>query len=141
MKVEELKERPFAGRVDVAQLLKDAVGSKRSYRIDEIVDVQHEDLMQGEVILTRTSQGILVQSQLTLQVELVCSRCLTAFLYPLAFTIEEECLPTSYAAQSPEEAASAIISSDGTLDLGETIRQYALLSLPMKPLCKPDCSR
>lgn len=39
-----------------------------------------------------------------------------------------------------EEDGAFKIDARHTLDLGEPARQYALLSLPMKPLCAQACS-
>lgn len=145
MKVEELKRKPFKGLANVAQLLKEPVGSKRSYHIEEILDEQAKGSIQGKVTLIHTSQGILVQGKLTAEVELICSRCLNAFPYPVNFTIEEEFLPTidissGLPLSSSEEPVDLTIDSDNMLDLGEIMRQYVLLNLPMKPLCRPDCA-
>jgi uncharacterized protein len=136
MKVEELKGSPFKGLVNVAQLLKEPVGSSRSYNAEEIVDEQAGGSIRGRVTLIHTSQGILVQAELNTEVELTCSRCLDTFLCPINFTIEEEYLP-AYLSNSP---ADVTIDNDNMLDLGEVIRQYILLNLPMKPLCRPDCA-
>jgi uncharacterized protein len=135
MNIEDLKRKPFEGSVNVAQLLKEPVGSKRRYGIGEVLDEYDEGLAQGSVTLTRTGQGLLVQGELTLVVELVCSRCLKDFSHAMKFTIEEEFLQGWNDLPSPEELDDVTIDSDNMLDLGEIIRQYAVLHLPMKALC------
>ena len=143
MRVEELNGKPFKGLVNVTQLLKQPIGSSCSYYIDEIVGEQAKDSVQGKVTLTHSGQGILVRAKLTVEVELTCSRCLNDFLYPASFCIEEESFPTINISSSPplsEGPAEFTIDSHNMLDLGEIIRQYTLLSLPMKPLCRPDCA-
>ncbi|TET41730.1 MAG: DUF177 domain-containing protein, partial [Dehalococcoidia bacterium] len=89
--------------------------------------------------------GVLVQCKLTAEVKLICSRCLDTFLLPISFTAEEEFIPISdvsgdLALSSPEQSEEFIIDNKNILDLSELIRQYTLLNLPMKPLCRPDCS-
>lgn len=121
--------------MNVAQLLKEPVGSQRRYRIGEVLDEYDEGLAQGSVTLTRTGQGVLVQGELTLLVELVCSRCLKDFSYAMNFTIEDEFLQGWNDLPSPEELDDVTIDSDNLLNLGEIIRQYAVLHLPMKALC------
>jgi len=140
MNIEDLKREPFEGLVNVAQLLKEPVGSIRRYRIGEILDEHDEGLAQGSITLTRTGQGVLVQGELTLLVELVCSRCLKDFSYAMSFTIEEEFLQGWNDLPSPEEPDDVTVDSDNILDLGEIIRQYAVLNLPMKALCTAQCS-
>jgi len=140
MKVEELKREFSKGLIDVAQLLRKPIASSYDYYTDEILDEQIRDSIQGKVTLTHTKRGILVQGRLNVEVEIICSRCLNAFLYPAAFNIEEEFLCTSNSLPSSEERDDVIISSDNALDLGEIIRQNISLNLPMKPLCRPDCA-
>lgn len=140
MKVKELTGEPFKDLIDVAQLLREPVGSSHSYGTDEILDEQARGSVQGKVTLIHTRRGILVQGRLNVEVEIICSRCLNAFLYPVAFNVEEELLSTSNSLPSSEERDDVTIGSDNVLDLGEIIRQNTLLNLPMKPLCRPDCA-
>jgi len=144
MTKEELKERHLKGLINVAQLLKEPVGSSRNYDIDEVIDEQVKGSIKGKAMLIRSSQGILVRGGLTAEVELICSRCLNSFLCPISFNIEEEFLPTvdvssGLSLSLPEESAGFTLDDNHMLDLGELIRQYTLLNLPMKPLCRPDC--
>lgn len=136
MKAEELKGRPFNSLINVAQLLKESVGSSQSYYVKEIVDEPVRDSIEGEITLIHTSRGVLVRGRLNFEVELQCSRCLNVFLHPMSFGIEEEFLPASPSDQSTD----VTIDNNHVLDLGEVIRQYILLNLPMKPLCRPDCA-
>jgi uncharacterized protein len=43
------------------------------------------------------------------------------------------------ALSSSEQSGKFTIDNKKILDLSELIRQYTLLNLPMKPLCRPDC--
>ena len=141
----KLKRRPLKNLVNVAQLLKEPIGSSRSYDIDEVIDEQVAGSVKGKITLVRSRQGILVRGKLTAEVELIGSRCLNTFLYPISFTIEEEFLPTVDISSGlplflSEESNGFNIDSNHMLDLGKLIRQYILLNLPMKPLCRPDCA-
>jgi len=145
IKIEDLNERHLTGEINIAQLLKESVGSSRNYDIDTIIAEQPEGSIKGKVTLIRTGQGILVRGNLDVQVELVCSRCLKAFPYSMNFTVEEEIHPTiDISSGLPldlcQESEGLIIDKNHVLDLGELIRQYILLSLPMKPLCQPECA-
>ena len=40
----------------------------------------------------------------------------------------------------PDEPGCFTIDEHHILDLTEAVRQYALLALPMKPLCRQDCA-
>ena len=135
-------------QINVSQLLKEPIGSSRNYEASEIVDVTSNDSgrkVQGEVRLLRTHRGILVKGELQTEVELTCSRCLSLFHYPVTINFEEEYIPTidvvsGAPLSSPEESSSFIIDEHHVIDLTEAVRQYTLLTLPMKPLCREDCA-
>jgi uncharacterized protein len=134
--------------INVAQLLKEPIGSTRNYEINEVVDVTGEgdnSRVEGRVKLQRTQRGILVRGELQTEVGLTCSRCLCSFIYPLEINFEEEYIPTidivtGIPLSSPEEPGDFLIDEHHVIDLAEAVRQYTLLAMPMKPLCREDCA-
>jgi uncharacterized protein len=132
--------------INVSQQLKSSIGSTRKYEVSEVVDIAGGDSMvKGEVVLIRTDQGILAKGTLDAGVELTCSRCLSSFDYPLALNIEEEYFPVTDVVSGaslspPEEPGCFTIDEHHVIDLNEAIRQYALLAIPMKPLCRGNCA-
>jgi uncharacterized protein len=140
-----MEREPLNALINVAQLLKEPVGSSQSHDIGGIIGEEIEGFVEGKAKVIRISRGVLVQCKLTAEVKLICSRCLDVFLCPISFTAEEEFLPISDVSDdltlsSPEQSEEFTIDDRNILDLGELIRQYVLLNLPMKPLCRPDCS-
>jgi len=133
-------------RINVSQQLKASIGSIRNYEVNGIVDITGgESMVQGRVRLMRTDRGILVKGTLHAEVEVTCSRCLSLFGCPLTLNIEEEYFPTTdvvSGASLPlsEEPGCFTIDKYHILDLTEAIRQYALMIIPMKPLCREDCA-
>jgi uncharacterized protein len=130
--------------INVAQLLKEPVGSSRSYTIDGVIDEEVKGPIKGSVKLIHTNRGVLAQGELDVDVRLICSRCLDSFWCHLAFPVEEEFLTTTDVSSGvplslAEEPDEFTIDEKNILDLSELIRQYTLLNLPMKPLCRPDC--
>ncbi len=131
--------------INVSQQLKTSIGSIRDYEINEIVDIAGgKSMVQGEVRLIHT-RGILVKGTLCTEVEITCSRCLSLFNCPLTLNIEEEYFPITDVVSgdslpSPEEPGCFTIDEHHVIDLTEAIRQYALLIIPMKPLCRGDCA-
>ena len=134
--------------INVAQQLKEAIGSTRNFDIGETCDLD-SDIgiceIQGRVRLLRTDRGILASVTLTTKVGGVCSRCLSPLEHPLTIRIEEEYFPSvdiSSGAPIPqsEEASGFTIDHNHVLDLTEAVRQYILLNMPMKPLCREDCA-
>ena len=139
-----MKKEPRVAVINVAQLMKEPVGSAQSHDISGVIGEEIEGSVEGKAKLIHTSQGVLVQCKLTAEVELVCSRCLDTFLLPISFTAEEEFAAVSdvlgnLALSSAEQSEEFTIDEKNILDLSELIRQYTLLNLPMKPLCRPDC--
>lgn len=132
--------------INVAQLLKDTIGSTRDYEVDTSVDIEgFNDAIRGKVMLMRTDHGILARATLTTDIEIPCSRCLSPFDYSLSLNIEEEYFPiidinSGVALPSPEEPGCFTIDERNILDLTEAIRQYALMAVPMKPLCREECA-
>ena len=139
-----MEREPLRALINVAQLLKEPVGSSQSHDISGMIDEGVEGFVEGKAKVIHISQGVLVQCKLSAEVKLICSRCLDTFLFPVSFTAEEEFLPISdvsddLALSSPEQSEDFTIDNKNILDLSELIRQYTLLNLPMKPLCRPDC--
>jgi uncharacterized protein len=139
-----MKREPLKALINATQLLKEPVGTSQGHDINVIIAEEVEGYVGVKAKLTRTSQGVLVQCKLNTEVKLVCSRCLDIFSWPMSFTAEEEFLPISDVSDdatlsSPEQSGEFTIDDNNILDLGELIRQYVLLNLPMKPLCRPDC--
>ena len=135
-------------QINVSQLLKESIGSSRNYEVSEMVDVSGDGSgkkVEGEVRLLRTQRGILVKGELCADIELTCSRCLSLFDCPVAINFEEEYIPTVDVASGvplslPDEPGSFVIDEHHVVDLTEAIRQYALLIMPMKPLCRENCA-
>ena len=139
-----MEEEPLTALVNVTQLLKEPVGSSQSYDINGVIDEEIKGFVEGKAKLIHISQGVFVQCKLTTEVKLICSRCLDPFSLPISYTAEEEFVPVSdvsgdLALSSSEQSGKFTIDSKNILDLSELIRQYTLLNLPMKPLCRPDC--
>jgi len=70
---------------------------------------------------------------------------MTMFNCALSLDIEEEYFPatdihTGASLSLPGEPGCFTIDEHHVLDLAEAIRQYAVLALPMKPLCHKDCA-
>jgi len=133
---------------NVAQLLKEPIGSLRDLEVESAgldVDGIQTGSVRGKVKLMRTDRSILAQAKFKSSVKVDCSRCLRELDYPLAINLEEEYFPTIDVASGrplppPDEPGMFTIDENHILDLTEAVRQYLLLALPMKPLCRADCA-
>jgi uncharacterized protein len=115
--------------IDVSQLIKEHIGTTWRYGFRET----GESPVSGEVSLLRTDKGIFVSGTIETTFKGVCSRCLVPIEQPLTLHFEEE-----YSSEADEGAFA--ISGDKEIDLSEAVRQYFLLAIPMKPLCREDCA-
>lgn len=129
--------------IGVSGLMKSPVGTISTYRIDEALDLEGAGscLLRGDTSVVRTRKGVMVTARFHVRVPTVCSRCLVQFDTSLALDMTEEFIPSSatHVPLVPGEEAFTI-SEDQELDLGEAMRQYLLLAIPLKPLCHPRCA-
>ncbi len=133
---------------NVAQLLKEPVGSTRTYKIAGAVPTDSGVATispEGQLQLMRTDKGIWLNARLTARQWVTCGRCLREFHHPVEFAINEEYLPTVdiHTGQSMRvlEGQEGVFAIDRRhiLDVREALRQYILTNQPMKPLCREDC--
>ena len=129
-------------RINVAQLLKESIGSSRSYQIKELLDNDNANSIEGNVTLIHTNRGILVKGSMTASVTGVCSRCLNPVDYSVNINLEDEFFPsinTSRGSPIPGKSERFTINKNHIMDLSEAFNQYTMLAMPMKLLCRPDC--
>ena len=132
-------------QINVAQFLKSDQGTTRIYQIDDSFEDENIRVpVRGEMKLTHIDQRVLVQGRVTTDVSLVCGRCLKPFILSVVLDIEEEYYPvidvnTGAKTLPPEESGAFLIDAHHILDLTEAIRQYKVMALPMKPLCREEC--
>jgi uncharacterized protein len=133
-------------QINVSQQLKSIIGTVRDYKVDTTVDIEdNKERLTGNVRLMRVDRGILAKGYFQTRISMQCSRCLGDFIYPLDINIEEVYFPTldlvtGTSLPSPEEPGSFTIDAHNILDLTEAIRQYTLISIPIKPLCRKNCA-
>ncbi len=133
--------------MNVSQILKGSIGTEKSIPVNGEVDITGfgKTHATGSVRLTRTNRSILVKGTFEVSVKAECARCLEPYECPLVLNIEEEYFPgtdasTGAPVSDPDEVPEAfVIDEDLILDLSEAIRQYTLIAVPMKPLCRPEC--
>ncbi|MCL2281281.1 MAG: DUF177 domain-containing protein [Dehalococcoidia bacterium] len=131
---------------NVAQLLKGNIGTEKVMSVDDCVYITGygESAVNGSVKLMRTNRSVLVQGKLHTCIQAICARCLESYPCPLELDIKEEYFPitdvtTGIMLDETEESDDFTIDEHLILDLSEAVRQYALLAIPMKPLCRADC--
>lgn len=144
-------------RLKVASLLMEPVGTMRDVEIRLPAFVLDDDLVardvETEARLTRLRGEILVTAHTHGHVQLACARCLTDYDQPFDETFTEQFFQTvdvrSGAELTPETITGAVdddddelrfsIDENHELDLSESLRQWILLALPMRPCCGDNC--
>lgn len=129
--------------INVAQLLKEPVGSTRHYKVDEFIGAGGDIHIQGEVTLTQTNRSVLVQGAMTAQGKDTCSRCLEPADISVTFDLEDEYFPSIDIVSGlplPRNPDNLMLDESHVLDLNEALDQYLVMAMPMKVLCHPDCA-
>jgi uncharacterized protein len=126
-------------RLNVGFVVAQSAGFSRDFpleipHLNLTPDVHLADLV-GTVRVTRTPQGILLQADLRTLTELECVRCLTSFEQALKINFTE-----LYAFSQRYVTDSGLLMPEtGIIDLNPLLREYAVLEIPISPLCKLDC--
>jgi uncharacterized protein len=93
----------------------------------------------------RDRANVSVTGTATTTLELDCSRCLEPYRVPVKADFDLRYLPQVEAPDPGEEIAiddedvNTAFYKGGVIDIGEMLHEQLYLTLPMKPLCRPDC--
>jgi uncharacterized protein len=145
-------------RLNVASLLMEPVGATRdvvfaftTFKLDE--ELKARDVT-GTIRFTRLQNQLLASGQLQGTVALECVRCLDEYdqEFVAKFTeVFRQSVDVRTGATIPEQEFADILEEDDEeetgfnidenhhLDVGEAVRQWILLSLPMRPNCGKNC--
>lgn len=129
--------RPF--RINVGFIIHEEVGYNADFPLELDTVKFGDDLVlrdfNGLVNVGRTAQGLLVTGGFSGTTDLECARCLKTFDQRLQWDITE-----LYAFNEKSVSDSGlIVPEEAKIDLEPLIRDYALLEIPISPVCKPDC--
>jgi uncharacterized protein len=126
-------------RLNVGFLITAAIGTSRDFTFDYEKLRLEEDLtvtdFKGTARFNRTPQGLLLQGDFEAKLDMECVRCLDAYRQLIQWSFTE-----LYAFNDRSLSESnLLVPENGQIDLTELMREYALLEVPIQPLCKPDC--
>ena len=129
-------KKPF--RINVGFIVHEEVGYQHEFPFEfdkvTIDDLELRDF-EGSVLMSRTPQGLFVQADFHGMTGLECVRCLNQFEQTLAWELSE-----LYAFNKRSVTDSGLIlPEDAHIDLAPLVREYALLEIPINPICKPGC--
>lgn len=126
-------------KLNVGYLLNAGAGNQKTVSMDITDPIRVSDdlifqSVSGSIRLSRTKEGILTQTHLTVTVERNCSRCLDAFADPILVEVEE-----LFAYPHPLPETEFSIGGDAKLDLAPLLRAEIIIELTNKKLCQADC--
>ncbi|MBI5295415.1 MAG: DUF177 domain-containing protein [Chloroflexi bacterium] len=129
--------KPF--RINVGFIVSEEVGYLHKVPFDFEQAKLEDDLVlthfSGVASISRTPQGLLLQGDFKGGITLECVRCLTDFQHDLHWDFTE-----LYAFSKKSVTDSGLLlPDDAQIDLAPLLRDYALLEVPINPICKPEC--
>ena len=137
--------------IDIVDLPR-VVGSVKSLRLavpapallgNEVIGVPEGSSLGIEATLTSMDDGVLAQATARCHIHGECVRCLRDLDEDRTVRIDElYFLPEAVEAQraeGDEEADDLLVVGQTSLDLEPALRDAVIPTLPLRPLCRPDC--
>jgi len=129
--------KPF--RLNVGFIVHEEIGYSHKFPLEYDKAVLGDDLtlenFNAMIVIDRTQQGLVVQGEFSGDTALECVRCLKPYTQHLQGDWTE-----LYAFNEKSVSESGLLMpDDGHIDFTPVLREYALLEVPIKALCKPDC--
>ncbi|MCX6081135.1 MAG: DUF177 domain-containing protein [Chloroflexi bacterium] len=125
-------------RFNVGFIVNSPIGYNRDFDfyfpifIDEDLEIAE---VEGVINVGRTPQGLIVQGNFGGKTALECVRCLSNYEQHLQWEFTE-----LFAFKEENMTESGLmVPDDAYLDLQPLVREFAILELPIKPLCREDC--
>lgn len=127
-------------QLQIGHIVHQNIGYQRDYFFDIPALCIDSDLdltnLDGRVRVTRAPQGLLIEIKMKALTALECDRCLRKYLQPISFESTE-----LYAFSETDVTETGyLFPEDGNIDLEPIVREEMLLSVPIKYLCRQDCS-
>lgn len=126
-------------RLNIGFLIGQPIGTSRDFNFEHPSMQLGEDLSLHDFIGTanfsRTPQGLFLQADFQGSLVLECVRCLDSSEHRLNMDFSE-----LYAFDYRSISESGLlVPESGYIDFEPLLREYALLEIPISPICKPDC--
>ena len=119
-------------------------GKDRSKKIDYTFEMPQFNF-EGDIIkpigscevigvISSDSDMLIVNAKIKADLEMICSRCLDTFIYPIDIDIEER-----FTTNSKSQDDEAIVVMDDVLDITEIVETSIISTFPIQRVCKDDC--
>jgi uncharacterized protein len=129
-------------RLDVSFLVKGAPGTYKKFDFNFPQLKLPDDFLlvdiQGLITVSVAEDGVVVEGKIKALTELSCCRCLDPYWQPVNIDFTE--IFSSHPVDNAEnDLGEQFLPSDGAIDLTPLIRDYALLDIPIRQVCKDEC--
>jgi uncharacterized protein len=134
-----VKTPPHPLRLNIGFLIGQPIGIVRDFNFEypEIKigdDLDFSDF-RGKAVFNRTPQGLFLQADFQGSNQMECVRCLEVFDQKLIMTFSD-----LYAFDHRSISESGLlVPESGYIDLEPLLREYAILEIPISPICKVNC--
>ena len=129
-------------QLDISYLIKQSPGTHRDFEFNFQELAVSPDLVlkeiNGEIGISVTEDGAVAEGNLDAKTDLSCSRCLEEYQQPIKIQFTE-IFSAHLAEYFEEDLGEQPMPADGSIDLGPIIRDYAVLDIPIRQLCRVDC--
>jgi len=104
------------------------------------LDARFVEMIAVDATIDKTGRQFFLKSEIRTKAALICDRCLAEFQNELAARYRIVYLSDQLTAKEEEDAEIQFLSPDANLlDLGEDVRQFLVLAIPQKILCREEC--
>ncbi len=111
--------------------------------LKNILGAQLGGSVAAGAVVIKDGKKLVLELKVKFTLVMQCSRCLEEIIQPKTESAVFRIRPSG--SRLPREMGLKdkdiwqVSPTNGTLDIAPLIREMILLSVPMKPLCKPDC--
>jgi uncharacterized protein len=134
--------------IDINPIGPEGLAFERSLRLEGLEGPSRERLpvvparLAGSV--SPSQEGPHLAGRLEATVPLTCSRCLESFPWDVRSDFHLIVVPREQDDEvndpdTDEDAAEALVAPEGKIGLEDLAKEQLYLSLPLKPVCRPDC--
>jgi len=128
-------------RINIANLPLGAYAYDLESRPEEVeLDTRFTSTVRVHVELEKMARGIALRAEVNAIGHFQCDRCLEDFDSNLVANFSHTYLTSESDDYNLDDDVTIISPEANFIDLGEDVRQYVLLAIPQKLLCKEDCA-
>ena len=134
-----MEKQHYSLRANVGFFFNKPIGFSRDFHAEFPEIFLEPDLnvlnLKAAYRFSRNREGLLLQAELSGEIQALCVRCLSESNVPVNAKFEE----LFYFPGRTQEETDQLVPNDGYIDLADIFRDYLLLEIPINHVCKTDC--